>query len=52
MKTLIAEDDFTSRLFLKIYLSRYGDCDMATNGMEAIELAGLALERLTIKSQV
>ncbi len=26
MKTLIAEDDFTSRLLLKEILSRYGEC--------------------------
>lgn len=38
MKILIAEDDFTSRLFMKKFLSQYGTCDVATNGMEAIEL--------------
>ena len=38
MKILIAEDDLTSRFFLKKYLSQYGECDLAVNGLEAIEL--------------
>jgi CheY-like chemotaxis protein len=37
MKTLIVEDDFTSRLFLQTVLSRYGECHIAVNGKEAVE---------------
>jgi two-component system chemotaxis response regulator CheY len=37
MKTLIVEDDFTSRLFLQTFLSRYGECHIAVNGKEAVE---------------
>lgn len=37
MKTLIAEDDFASRIFMKKLLSRYGDCDVTVDGMEAID---------------
>lgn len=34
---LIVEDDFTSRQILNGFLSRYGDCHMAKDGVEAIE---------------
>ena len=44
MKILIAEDDLTSRLFMKKYLSKYGSCDVAMNGLEAIDLAMNAIE--------
>ena len=37
MRTLIVEDDFTSRLFLQTILSLYGECHIAINGREAIE---------------
>jgi len=37
MKTLIVEDDFTSRLVLQTYLARYGECHIAVNGWEAVE---------------
>ena len=37
MKTLIVEDDFTSRLVLQMFLSRYGECHVAVNGKEAVE---------------
>lgn len=37
MKTLIVEDDFTARLLLQRFLSRYGECDIAVNGKEAVE---------------
>jgi two-component system chemotaxis response regulator CheY len=36
MKSLIAEDDFTSRLLLQTFLSRYGECHIAVNGKEAL----------------
>src|ERR1022692_3596676 len=44
MKTLVVEDDFTSRLFLHTFLSRYGECHIAVNGTEAVEAFGAALE--------
>jgi two-component system chemotaxis response regulator CheY len=37
MKTLIVEDDFTSRLLLQASLSPYGECHIAVNGKEAVE---------------
>ena len=37
MRILIAEDDFASRLFMKKFLSKYGDCDVAVDGIEAID---------------
>ncbi len=42
MKTLIVEDDFTSRLFLQTYLSRFGECHIAVNGKEAVEAFWMA----------
>ena len=44
MKTLIVEDDFTSRLVLQTFLSRYGECHIAVNGWEAVEAFRSALE--------
>jgi two-component system, chemotaxis family, chemotaxis protein CheY len=37
MRTLIVEDDFTSRLLLQTFLARYGECHVAMNGNEAVE---------------
>ena len=37
MRTLIVEDDFTSRLLLQSFLSHYGECHIAVNGREAVE---------------
>ncbi len=42
MKTLIVEDDFTSRKMLLGLLAPYGHCDMAVNGTEALEAFRLA----------
>ena len=42
MHTLIVEDDFTSRLLLQTFLSRYGECHVAVNGKEAVEAFRLA----------
>jgi len=36
MHTLIVEDDFTSRLLLQSFLSKYGECHIAVNGKEAV----------------
>ena len=38
MKILIAEDDRLSRIFLKKFLGNRGDCDVAVDGMEALDL--------------
>ena len=42
MKTLIVEDDFTSRLLMQAILSPYGECHIAVNGREAIQAFRLA----------
>ncbi len=44
MKTLIVEDDFTSRLFMQTFLSRYGECHIAVNGKEAVEAFRIAID--------
>jgi two-component system chemotaxis response regulator CheY len=36
-KILIVEDDMVSRKFLSKFLSRYGDCDLVVDGLEAID---------------
>jgi len=43
--SLLVEDDFSSRLLLQTFLSRYGECHMAVNGREAVEAVRSALER-------
>ena len=37
MRILIAEDDRLSRVFLEKFLSSYGTCDVAVDGMEALD---------------
>ena len=37
LRTLLVEDDFASRLVLRTFLSRFGDCDIAVNGREAVD---------------
>ena len=37
MKVLIVEDDFASRKLLQSILSRYGTCDIAIDGIEAVD---------------
>jgi len=44
VKTLIVEDDFTSRLLLQEILKSYGPSHIAVNGREAIEAVRIALE--------
>lgn len=44
MKTLIVEDDFTSRVVLQGFLKEFGCSDIATNGIEAVEAVRLSLE--------
>jgi two-component system chemotaxis response regulator CheY len=44
MRILIAEDDFASRKFMLRFLSKYGECDVTVDGMEAIEAFNMALD--------
>jgi len=43
MKTLVAEDDFISRLVLQKMLLPFGHCDIAVNGKEAVEAFKMAM---------
>ena len=43
MKTLIVEDDFTSRLLLQELLKIYGPTHIAVNGKEAVEAARVSM---------
>ena len=45
MYSLIVEDDFVSRKILQKILSQFGECDNATNGLEAIKAFKLAWEQ-------
>lgn len=42
MRTLVVEDDFTCRLFLQAFLSRYGECHAVVNGREAVDAFRMA----------
>jgi two-component system chemotaxis response regulator CheY len=44
MKILIAEDDFTSRIFLQEVLKKLGQVHVAVNGKEAVDAATAALD--------
>ncbi len=44
MKTLIVEDDFSSRLLLQEFLKSYGESHIAVNGKEAVEAVRVSLE--------
>jgi two-component system chemotaxis response regulator CheY len=44
MKTLIVEDDFTSRLLMQELLKNYGPSHIAVDGREAIEAVRLSLQ--------
>ena len=37
MRILIAEDDLTGRKILQKFLSQYGECDIAIDGLEALD---------------
>ncbi|MBH1939578.1 response regulator [Mobilitalea sibirica] len=45
MKILIVEDDLPSRLFLSKLLLRYGSCDVAVDGLDALDAVLLSLEQ-------
>ena len=44
MRILLAEDDFVTRKFMMSFLSKYGDCDVTVDGMEAVDACLLAQE--------
>lgn len=44
MRILIAEDDLDSRRFMRTFLSSFGECDIAVNGLEAVDKYLLALK--------
>jgi two-component system chemotaxis response regulator CheY len=44
MKILLAEDDFVTRKFMLKFLSKYGECDVTVDGMEAVDAFMMALE--------
>lgn len=44
MKILLAEDDFATRKFMAEFLSKYGECDVTVDGMEAIDAFMMAVE--------
>ncbi len=44
MKTLIVEDDFTSRMILQKLLSDHSECHIAVNGKEAVAAFQVARE--------
>ena len=43
-RILIAEDDLVSRKFLSKILSKYGECDLVVDGLEAIEAYMLSIK--------
>ncbi len=45
MKILVAEDDSASREVLETYMATFGACDVATDGMEAIDKYLESLEK-------
>lgn len=44
MKILIVEDDFAGRKLLQTMLKSYGECDVAFDGVEAVEACRIAIE--------
>lgn len=44
MRILIAEDDLTSRKFLFKFLSKYGECDLVVDGLEALDAVLISMK--------
>jgi two-component system chemotaxis response regulator CheY len=44
MRSLIVEDEFTSRMQIQYFLEEYGHCDIAVNGAEALEAYRTAID--------
>ena len=45
LRSLVVDDDLASRLLLKTFLSRFGESNVACNGIEAVEKFRSAFER-------
>jgi two-component system chemotaxis response regulator CheY len=45
IRVLLVEDDFSSRLVLQTFLSKYGECHVAVNGREAVDAFRSALKQ-------
>lgn len=43
MKSLVVEDEFVARSVLQRFLARYGECDVAVDGSEAVSAVDAAL---------
>jgi two-component system chemotaxis response regulator CheY len=43
MKSLVVEDEFVARSVLQRFLARYGECDVAVDGSEAVAAVDAAL---------
>lgn len=44
MRILIAEDDYASKVFMQRFLRSYGECDLASDGFEAVDAYLTALK--------
>ncbi|MBF0624704.1 MAG: response regulator [Magnetococcales bacterium] len=44
MRILIVDDEFQNRMLLEKYLAKYGECDFAANGQEAVEVFEFGME--------
>lgn len=44
MKILLAEDDFVTRKYMCEFLSKYGECDVTVDGMEAVDAFLMEME--------
>jgi len=44
LRSLLAEDDVASQFLLKTFLNRYGECHVAANGREAVDVFRASLE--------
>lgn len=44
MRALVVDDDFTGRLLLQTFLSRFGECEIAVNGKDAVKEFSIARE--------
>ena len=45
LRMLLVEDDFTCRFLLQTFLARYGECHVAVNGREAVDVFQVSIER-------
>ena len=45
LRMLLVEDDFTCRFLLQTFLARYGECHVAVNGREAVDVFRVSIER-------